>query len=269
MANERVLIDDLELGEIDIYKEAMYEDKPFTGIAVDDDDGIHTEWTFVDGNGHGRWFSLFPNGQLQEEIILDHGEVISERIWNKDGGLIHRMDSSPLLEQDFDNEGNLLNERTVDYLRTFYVNDIKKADYDYLSSSVTEFDHSGNWIIKGKLTDGYLVLSRENIEFNDNYWTEKFISILKDSYEDFHPYFRIWFEDKSGLQSKIICEMIENKDLRLKYDGMLLAREYELRDAIPLIEKQITINKRPPSTENTGYGITVGHLAERVLRDLG
>ena len=54
MANERVLIDDLELGEIDIYKDAIYEDKPFTGIAVDDDDGIHTEWTFV-GSSRKAW----------------------------------------------------------------------------------------------------------------------------------------------------------------------------------------------------------------------
>ncbi len=268
MENKQISIDDLELSEIDIYKDALYEGKPFTGTAVDDDKGIHTEWPFVDGNGHGRWFSVYPNGQLQDETILDHGEIISERIWNREGRIIHKLDSSPLLEQDFNSKGILINERTADYLRLFFSDGVKKSDYDYLSSSMTVFDHSGIWIVKGKLTEKYLVFSREYMDFNDGYWTENYISILKDDYEKFYPYFRIWLKDKTGLQKQIISALIEDKDLRLKYDGILLAREYRIKSAIPLIEKQVSIKRCPPATENSSYGFSVGNIAEQVLRDL-
>ena len=108
----------------------------------------------------------------------------------------------------------------------------------------------------------------ENMDFNDEYWTENYISILKDDYEEFYPFFRTWLKDKKGLQKQIICTLIENTDLRLKYDGMLLAREYGIKSAVPLIEKQVSIKKCPPSTENIGYGRSVGYMAEQVLKDL-
>ena len=268
MANERIPLDDLELSEIDIYKDALYEGKPFTGTAVDDDKGIHTEWPFVDGNGHGRWFSVYPDGQLQEEIMLDHGEMISERTWNKAGCLIHKADNSPFLEQNFNDKGILINEKTDDYLRLFFSDGVKQSVYDYLSSSVIIFAHSEVWIVKGKLKDKYFILARENMDFNDEYWTENYISILKDDYEEFYPFFRTWLKDKKGLQKQIVCTLIENTDLRLKYDGMLLAREYGIKSAVPLIEKQVSIKKCPPSTENIGYGRSVGYMAEQVLKDL-
>ena len=268
MANKQIPLDDLELSEIDIYKDALYDGEPFTGTAVDDDKGIHTEWTFVDGNGHGRWFSVYPDGQLQEEIMLDHGAMISERIWNKSGMLIHKADSSPMLDQDFNNSGILIKEKTDEHLRLFFNDGVKQADYDYLASSVTVFGHSGEWIVKGKLTDSYFVLSRDKMDFNDEYWTENYISILKDDYEEFYPYFRIWLKDKTGLHEKIIFSLIENKDLRIKYDGVLLAREYGLKSAVPLIKKQISIRECPPSTENKSYGWSVGNMAQQVLKDL-
>lgn len=268
MANKQIPLDDLELSEIDIHKEALYEGEPFTGTAVDDDKGIHTEWTFVDGNGHGRWFSVYPDGQLQEEIMLSHGEIISERVWNKLGMLIHKADSSPLLEQDFNNEGILIKEMTDEHLKLFFNDGIKQADYDYLASAVTVFDHSGKWIVRGKLTNKYFVLSREKMEFNDEYWTENYISILKDDYEEFYPYFRIWLKDKNDLQEQIIFALIENNDLRIKYDGILLAREYGLKSAVSLIEKQVSIKKYPPSMDNKSYGWSVGKVAEQVLQNL-
>ena len=42
------------------------------------------------------------------------------------------------------------------------------------------------------MKDKYFILARENMDFNDEYWTENYISILKDDYEEFYPFFRIW-----------------------------------------------------------------------------
>ena len=268
MSKSIVQIDDLELSEYDIYKEAMYEGRPFTGTAISDGDGLHEEWTFVGGNGHGRWFSEYSNGQLCEEVFLDNGEVISEREWNKKGQLIHKMDREPLLDQIFDANGHLLKETTKEHHWTFYANGTRHEDYDYLSSKVTVFDDTGIWIVKGILTDKYWVLSPEKMTFNDDCWFKNYMSILKADFEDNYPYFIIWLKNISEIRSEIICSLIENEDLHFKYNGIKLAREYRIKDAIPLIEKQLQIKKCPPATNNTSYGWSVGYFAEQVLRDL-
>ena len=125
MSEKIVQIDDLEGSDYDLYYENKYEGEYFTGTAISDDDGVHTEWTFVNGNGHGRWFSVFPNGQLYEETFLDDGEVISDREWNSEGQLLYRFDIEPLLEQKFDANGQLLEERTEEHYWKFYDNGIK------------------------------------------------------------------------------------------------------------------------------------------------
>ena len=178
MSEKIVQIDDLEGSDYDLYYENKYEGEYFTGTAISDD-GVHTEWTFVNGNGHGRWFSVFPNGQLNEETFLDDGEVISDREWNREGQLLYRFDSEPLLEQKFDANGQLLEERTEEHYWkfndngqllveetkehkwTFYANGTKHEDYDYVSSQATVFDDSGVWIVKGKLK-----------KINDRYWSD-------------------------------------------------------------------------------------------------
>lgn len=269
MINETILIDDLDLSEYSIYKEAMYQGKPFTGTAIEDENDVYSEWSFVNGNGHGRWYSVLSNGQLIDETFLNNGEVISERIWNRSGRLIHIMDSEPFLVQDFDDDGNLLKEETKEHLWIFYDNGIKQADYDYTSSSVIEYDYSGVWIVKGKLTNGYFVLSRNKMTFNDDYWTQNYISILLNgSFQETYPFFLIWLKEKTLMQSEIVCAMIKNEDLRLKYNAIGLAGRYGIKEAVPLIEKQVSIKQVPPPTENTSYGMSVGEIAKKVLREL-
>ena len=92
--------------------------------------------------------------------------------------------------------------------------------------------------------------------------------VLSFSDEDNYPYFIIWLKKISEIRSEIICSLIENEDLRFKYDGMQLAREYRIKDAIPLIKKQLSIKKCPPATQKKSYGWSVGYFAEQVLRDL-
>ena len=282
MSEKIVQIDDLEGSDYDLYYENKYEGEYFTGTAISDEDGVHTEWTFVNGNGHGRWFSVFPNGQLNEEVFLDDGEVISERIWNREGQLLYRYDSEPLLEQEFDADGHLLKERTEEHYWkfndngqllveetkehkwTFYANGTKHEDYDYVSSQATVFDDSGFWIVKGKLkriNDRYWSKTIDSMTFNDDYWSGNYLSILKADYEDKYPYFLEWLKNKSEIRSEIICSLIENEDLRFEYDGMNLAREYRILDAIPAIEKQLTIKEFPPDFKRLSQEMIVLKLA--------
>ena len=264
MSEKIVQIDDLEGSDYDLYYENKYEGEYFTGTAISDDNGVHTEWTFVNGNGHGRWFSVFPNGQLFEETILDDGEVISDREWNREGQLLYRFDSEPLLEQKFDANGQLLEERTEEHYWKFYDNGIKHEDYDYVSSQATIFDDSGVWIVKGKLEkihDRYWDNTLHAMTFNDDHWSSDYLSILKMDYEDMLPYFHEWLKNKSEIRSEIICSLIENEDLRFKYDGLYLAREYRILDAIPLIEKQLI------NLEHSRDPMSGAHLSRTVLDD--
>ena len=284
MSEKIVQIDDLEGSDYDLYYENKYEGEYFTGTAISDDNGVHTEWTFVNGNGHGRWFSVFPNGQLYEETILDDGEVISDREWNREGQLLYRFDSEPLLEQKFDANGRLLEERTEEHYWkfydngqllkeetkehkwTFHANGAKHEDYDYVSSQATVFDDSGVWIVKGKLkkiNDRYWSDTIDSMTFNHDRWSSNYLSILKADYEDKYPYFLEWLKNRSEIRAEIICSLIENEDLRFEYDGMLLAREYRILDAIPVIEKQLTIN-----LEHSRDPMSVACFTGTVLDDL-
>ena len=264
MSEQIVQIDDLEGSDYDLYYENKYEGEYFTGTAISDDDGVHTEWTFVNGNGHGRWFSVFPNGQLFEETILDDGEVISDREWNREGQLLYRFDSEPLLEQKFNSNGQLLEERTEEHYWKFYDNGTKHEDYDYVSSQATIFDDSGVWIVKGtleKIHDRYWDNTLHAMTFNDDHWSSNYLSILKANYEDMYPYFLEWLKNRSKIRSEIICSLIENEDLRFKYDGLYLAREYRILDAIPLIEKQLI------NLEHSRDPMSGAHLSRTVLDD--
>ena len=264
MSEKIVQIDDLEGSDYDLYYENKYEGEYFTGTAISDEDGVHTEWTFVNGNGHGRWFSVFPNGQLFEETILDDGEVISDREWNREGQLLYRFDSEPLLEQKFDANGQLLEERTEEHYWKFYDNGTKHEDYDYVSSQATIFDDSGVWSVKGtleKIHDRYWDNTLHAMTFNDDHWSSNYLSILKANYEDMYPYFLEWLKNRSEIRSEIICSLIENEDLRFKYDGLYLARGYRILEAIPLIEKQLIY------LEHSRDPMSGAHLSRTVLDD--
>ena len=59
----------------------------------------------------------------------------------------------------FYDNGQLLKEETEEHKWTFFDNGTKHEDYDYVSSQATIFDDSGVWIVKGKLE-----------KINDRYW---------------------------------------------------------------------------------------------------
>ena len=97
--------------------------------------------------------------------------------------------------------------------------------------------------------------------FNHDRWSSNYLSILKADYEDKYPYFLEWLKNRSEIRAEIICSLIENEDLRFEYDGMNLAREYRILDAIPAIEKQLTIKEFPPDFKRLSQEMIVLKLA--------
>ena len=47
MEEKEVLFDDLETSDWDIFQEAMLDGEPFTGVAVSDWKGVHSEYHYV------------------------------------------------------------------------------------------------------------------------------------------------------------------------------------------------------------------------------
>ena len=283
MESDYVMIDDLELSEESEYKGVMYCDKPFTGTAYDDWQDIHTEWTFISGQGEGRWFSVFDNGQLQEEIILDKGNVLRSKNWTKKGELLAEYQSNPFYRVEYFPSGRKkYYEDDRGYIKYFESGKIKKR-FIYLEKYATIYDENEIWLVKHKSNgEKYLVFTRENMTFHDEYISVHYLELLKKNltpvlyytgYEDFYPYFLQWLPVNDGTPvdkqtTDIICNMITCNELAIKYDGMNLARQYKVQKAIPFIEKEKDNHESPPGYGNKSYGFTIGQIARIALSEL-
>ncbi|MBR4240938.1 MAG: hypothetical protein IKR97_01825 [Eubacterium sp.] len=271
MEEKKISFDDLETSDWDIFQEATLDGKPFTGVAVDDYNGVHSEYHYVNGNGHGRCFSVFDNGQLQEEIILNHGETLSERTWTKEGLLIELYDKEPLLRQEFNEKGILLTEEKDEYLHIFRNNGKMLAEYDFKSNRGVYYDWEEVWTVKFVIKDRRFILSREYMTFNEERWEQCYRDILCNDYRELLPLFLKWLEDENmpyEKRSKIICSMISDEELHIKYEGICLARDYSVKEAIPLIDSEKNNRKTPTPFQDMSYGYSVGYLAKTVLKDM-
>ncbi len=111
---------------------ASYKDKPFTGIAYDEDERFYAEWSYKDGNANGRWYEINKTTQilLFEEIYVDgkrHGdfkkwdengqllrfssyendELELQRFWNPKGILVKHFDRSQNVDEEYYENGTL------------------------------------------------------------------------------------------------------------------------------------------------------------------
>ena len=114
---KRLKDDELIYGDDDAM---YYQGKPFTGICYDTRKSgeLWSEVTYVRGLRHGVSRTLYPNGQLQSQahykMALAHGQ---KEEWYSDGRLKRRKVyelGSLLQEQEFDREGRLIRETTID-----------------------------------------------------------------------------------------------------------------------------------------------------------
>lgn len=271
MDEKKVSFEELETSDWDIFQEATLDGEPFTGVAIGDYNGVHSEYYYVNGNGHGRCFSVFDNGQLQEEIILDHGDTLSERTWTKEGLLIELYDKEPLLRQEFNQKGVLLKEEKAEYLHKFRENGKMLADYNYITNQGVYYDWEEEWVVKFIIQDRGFILSREYMTFNEERWEQCYRDILCFDYQEMLPLFLKWVEDENmpyDKRSKIICAMISDEELHIKHQGICLARDYTVKEAIALIEAETNNKKTPSPLKNMSYGYSIGRLAKMVLEDI-
>ncbi len=62
--------------------------------------------------------------------------------------------------------------------------------------------------------------------------------------------------------------MISDDELHIKHQGICLARDYDVKEAIPIIEAEANNEKTPSPFNNMSYGCSIGRLAKMALEDL-
>lgn len=114
----RVPLAELETSEDDIYVNAKYRGRPFTGVAFDDSGGEYAEYSYLDGAAHGRSFSRFAGGKLADDEVWDHGKLVSGTYWWPPGDAV-RLQLSPEGSQYFYQDGALGIAQTTDAERRY------------------------------------------------------------------------------------------------------------------------------------------------------
>lgn len=69
----RVNFDEIETSEEDIFRNAKYQGKLFSGIAIADDGKVYSKYRYNNGFGDGCSFSVYENGQLEGEWFMENG----------------------------------------------------------------------------------------------------------------------------------------------------------------------------------------------------
>lgn len=294
----RVRLDQLETSEEDIYREAVYQGRPFTGVAWDDDGQETCEIPYVDGEAHGRCVWRYKNGRPSLDDLVDHGTVVESTSWYPPGDVVHCRFAGGVRRYYY-KDGTLGLERGGDYERGYYpsgaLRDERYRDGDGGTRSAW-YGEDGVWAVRGRQEPkklGQRLPPEPEYEYNDEYLRAAYLKLLETP--DFTHYFldwlfqrteakpggrfRRWAQDNrpktlSNQGRAMVCAMIEYDDLRVKYRGVTMAGQYRVNEARPLLEKALLVRETPPPCYSltgggSSYGWTVSQAAQKALSLLG
>lgn len=279
----RVNFDEIETSEEDIYYDAVYNGEPFTGIAIEDEGGIYSEYEYVDGVANGRWISCYSDGKLQSETVLDMGEIVSDTGWSTDGKLIYEFTASPLMERQLFENGELKYYKDENGYTFFLRGGGILQRYNYSDKYKTIFEPSGAWLVKHHSSgNNTLVMDGKYLEFNEDellkYWNQWLIDninmeLYAGGYPDIYPYFTRWISNmldsgKKNTVDEIIATMIQHDYLAVRYEGIVLAMRHKIKAAVPYIVQEKDNGNIPQGYGNCAYGFTVGQIARMAIGEI-
>lgn len=288
----RLTLEELDLDDEDLYKNAMYQGKPFTGTACGTDGQEEYEIPYENGMAHGHCLWRYSkSGKLSGETFAEHGQVIKSRSWYPPGDILYRdFDENGL--RYYYRDGTLAIDRREGWVREYYPSGNLKNERiaEPAETRYVWYGEDGVWAVRWRQEakdPGKRFPPDQESEYNDDYIRENFLKLL-ESAEDFGGLFFHWLfrdapkkfpfreRDTSKLSAegrKMVCAMIEYKDLRVKYRGITMAGQYQVEEARPLLEKAQWIREKPPgSWAVTGggheYAWTIGEAARNALAKL-
>ena len=272
MLEDKILIEHLETSDESIFIDVTYNGLPFTGTAYESHARFRGEYNYVNGFGQGRCFTLFATGQLCDEFYLEKGVVIESSKWYEMGTMREYFRMNPYLHQYWDESGVLCKEEDETAIKRWY-NTSKLKSLLIKKDELTYFSESGEWVVKIKTKDDYVVLDKKAMLFNEPYLSHYYMDLLQDN--DFYKYFIQWFLDlKKATKSKIVCDMIKSNICWHKHYGMVLARQYCIKEAVPFIEIERNNHIHPPDmhsldgTSSQKFCNTIAESAKLTLSSL-
>ena len=269
---KNILIEDLDASEENMFVDVKYKGVAFTGIGYEDSEYRHSEYSYVNGFGHGRSFSVYPNGQLEEEFFLENGVTIQETDWYKSGVKKKYFRREPFLIQRWNEEGVLLKEENAALTKEWFPSAKLKSEF-VKKNEFTYYGEDGEWAVKIKTQEDYVVHDKNEMTFNESYISGRYMNLLQD--HDFYKYFIIWLDNlEAAKREEVICNMIRSDILWHKYDGINLASKYKVYQAVPCIKNEVGNHKTPPTMHDLdgygsiGFGHTIAQRAEIALKSL-
>ncbi len=288
----RVPQDEIEVNEDNCFFEAVFQGKPFTGIAWSDEDGEYSEISYVDGTAQGRCFSLFANGAMSSEEWVEQGRTVKSTSWWPPGEIIWRR-YAPGLTQYFYRDGTLGIERTPQYERLFYESGVLRQEqvFEAAGASYRYFGEDGKLAAEWRRVQDGLRWKEVDFVFQDAYIREHYGKLLED--RDFERCFRHWLGEPpktSGFQwfarpgkeknsmckedvFEILCRLIRSENLQVRYFAITLAGTYQVHEARPLLQEALSQEVCPPAVRRLdgngmSYGWTIAEVARRALEKL-
>lgn len=288
----RVPLDDLETSPENPWYDAVYQGRPFTGIAWDEWNGRYSETAYVDGVAHGRSFERFESGLLASDELVDHGQLTEGTFWWPPGETVRRRKTAEA-DRWYDQRGALYEEKTAEHLRRFYPSGAMQEEtlYGPEEAALTCRAPDGTWTVRGRFPyvfEQSYALERERMRFHDEYIQSHAAELLEtEPTLWFWKYFILWLPklpEKKGLFRKspqtpphvrqVTCDLILSENLHVKYHGINLAKRYHVTEAVPLLRQALSIQVNPGhyGTPKDGitasYGETVAQRAQAALRSL-
>lgn len=297
MEELRVPLRELETSDEDIYRDAVYQGRPFTGVAWGKDGEETCEIPYADGTAHGRCRWWYKNGKLSLDELVDHGEVVESTSWYPPGDAVHSRCAGGERRYWF-RDGTLALERGEGWSREYYpsggLREERRTDPDGGTRSVW-YGEDGEWAVRtktGPREPGKRLPPDPDIDYNDAYIRAHYLELLRVPAFGHHfldwlfrqmepkkSWFRRWVRDDrpkvlSAEGRRMVCAMIQYEDLRVKYRGVTMAGQYRVEEARPFLEQALPVKQKPPGEYSvagggTDYAWTVGEAAANALRKLG
>jgi len=271
---EMVMMDDLEITEEWPSKDeeieyAEYNGVAFTGTAYDKTEYRYSEEKFLNGYAHGRRFTVYTDGQLCNESLMEHGFVITSTSWYKSGAKKSYYRREPKLDQFWSENGILLEEDDGTTYKNYYESG-KLKNVLVRKSEKIYYAESGEWAVKLKTEYDYAVTDRKFMTFNEDFISKNYMGLLREY--DFYKYFLVWLQEKSDDdRDDIIIDLIKSDVPWHKCDGINLAVRHKIRKAVPYIRLELNNEVTPPDirgirgNSNVGYTRTIGESAKIAL----
>ncbi|MEY8386958.1 hypothetical protein AALC17_06595 [Oscillospiraceae bacterium 38-13] len=291
----RVPLSRLETSDEDLYQDAVYQGRPFTGTAWGDDGGERFEIPYVDGRAHGRCVWRFKNGKPSLDERAEGGVVVESTAWWPPGDVVRcRYDGS--VRRYYLQDGSLTLERGPDWEREYYPTGVLRNERHTEPGGSLRgswYGEDGVWAVRwrqGPPEPGRRVRPAPETEYHDAYLLSHYLKLLEHSdfahhfldwlFQRMEPgpksWFQRWKQEPRTLSPEgraMVCAMIEYDDLRVKYRGVTMAGQYRVEEARPALKRALLVNKTPPGEYHaTGgghsYGWTVAQAAARALARL-